>query len=125
MILYLAMTKKIISHTQQTLLKEKDQILERLTMLAPTEQEHAHNSQEQKNQIDYGQKTDENAAEFAEYADQVSLAESLRKRLDEIELALEAFSKGKYGICEVCKKPIEEARLKALPGATTCLVCKK
>jgi len=119
------MTKKNLSITQQTLLKEKDQILERLTMLAPTEQEHAHNSQEQKTWIDYGQKADENAAEVAEYADQVSLAESLRKRLVEIDLALEAFSKGTYGKCEVCGKPIEEARLTALPGATTCLTCKK
>lgn len=119
------MTKKNTSQTEQALLKEKKHILERLGTLAPTEQEHAHNSQEQKTWIDYGQKTDENAAEVAEYADQVSLGESLRKRLSEIDLALEAFSKGTYGKCEVCGKPIEEARLAALPGATTCLTCKK
>lgn len=74
---------------------------------------------------DYGQKTDENAAEVSEYADRVSLQESLGERLLEINLALDAIAKGTYGICSTCGDPIEEARLKVMPTAVTCLTCKR
>lgn len=37
-----------------------------------------------------------------------------------VKRALARLKIGKYGICEVCGKPIESARLKALPTATTC-----
>jgi RNA polymerase-binding transcription factor DksA len=30
---------------------------------------------------------------------------------------------GTYGVCELCKKPIDLARLRALPQATTCFDC--
>jgi len=110
--------------TEATLLEEKNQILERLASLASPDKEKKSTS-ERPGWIDYGQKTDENAAEVAEYAEHISLATSLQKRLAELELALEAFSKGTYGVCEECGKSIDKARLKAFPAATTCLHCKK
>ncbi|KKS31834.1 MAG: Transcriptional regulator, TraR/DksA family [candidate division WWE3 bacterium GW2011_GWF1_42_14] len=41
--------------------------------------------------------------------------------LIEVKRALAAIKIGKYGICEVCGEPIDKARLKAYPQATTCL----
>ena len=41
--------------------------------------------------------------------------------LIEVKKALAAIKIGKYGICEVCGDPIDKARLKAYPQATTCL----
>ncbi|GIW69716.1 MAG: hypothetical protein KatS3mg101_0463 [Patescibacteria group bacterium] len=41
--------------------------------------------------------------------------------LIQVKKALAAIKIGKYGICEVCGKPIDKARLKAYPQATTCL----
>lgn len=38
-----------------------------------------------------------------------------------IRKALAKIKVGKYGLCEVCGKPIDPARLKAYPEATTCL----
>ncbi|WP_457639993.1 TraR/DksA family transcriptional regulator [Persephonella sp.] len=41
--------------------------------------------------------------------------------LREIDKALERMKEGTYGLCEVCGKPIEEKRLKALPWTTLCI----
>ena len=35
-------------------------------------------------------------------------------------LALKSLSKESFGICKVCKKQIEQARIEANPAATTC-----
>ncbi len=43
----------------------------------------------------------------------------------EIRKALAKVRIGTYGICEVCKKPIDLARLKAFPQATKCFDCAK
>lgn len=41
----------------------------------------------------------------------------------QVKKALAALRLGKYGICEICGKPIDKARLKAYPEATRCLNC--
>ena len=43
----------------------------------------------------------------------------------EIRKALAKVRIGTYGICEVCKKPIDLARLKAFPQATKCFDCSR
>jgi len=40
-----------------------------------------------------------------------------------IDAALSRIEKGNYGICAECGMKIPEARLKALPYATTCVKC--
>ncbi|MBI4091427.1 prolipoprotein diacylglyceryl transferase [candidate division WWE3 bacterium] len=41
----------------------------------------------------------------------------------QVRKALAKINIGTYGICEICHKPIDEARLKAFPQATTCVGC--
>ena len=41
----------------------------------------------------------------------------------EIRKALAKVRIGTYGVCEMCKKPIDLARLKAFPQATICFGC--
>lgn len=53
---------------------------------------------------------------------QLNLIQSARL---EIRKALAKVKVGTYGSCEVCKSPIDLARLKALPQATTCFECSK
>ncbi len=55
----------------------------------------------------------------------LSLAENIRDLLDKVELALEKVKEGTYGECESCRKPIEAARLKALPYANLCIDCAR
>lgn len=45
---------------------------------------------------------------------------TLSARLVDVRRALQSFDEGAYGVCEVCGKEIEEARLEANPAARTC-----
>ncbi|KAF0123467.1 MAG: DnaK suppressor protein [bacterium] len=47
-----------------------------------------------------------------------------RKKIIEIEEALEKIEEGTYGICERCRKKINENRLKVMPFARLCVPCK-
>jgi DnaK suppressor protein len=51
----------------------------------------------------------------------LSLENNVRDLLQKIEKALTRMDEGTYGICELCGKPIEKARLKALPYANLCI----
>jgi RNA polymerase-binding protein DksA len=54
----------------------------------------------------------------------LALVRRLEKKIEDIDKALQTAKQGKYGICERCGKPIDPARLKALPEATLCVKCK-
>jgi DnaK suppressor protein len=49
------------------------------------------------------------------------LVEELEGRHREILVAIERMEEGEYGICEVCKQPIDFDRLEANPAAATCV----
>ncbi|OGC49806.1 hypothetical protein A2716_00375 [candidate division WWE3 bacterium RIFCSPHIGHO2_01_FULL_40_23] len=51
------------------------------------------------------------------------LSKSISEMRLQIRKALAKINIGTYGICEVCHKPIDPARLKAFPQATMCLEC--
>lgn len=72
-----------------------------------------------------GNSDDDNAAEITEYADEISLADRLRSELRDTIKALEALTKGTYGICKYCKKDIDIKRLEARPTSSSCIDCKK
>jgi RNA polymerase-binding transcription factor len=55
----------------------------------------------------------------------LSLENNIRDLLAKIEKALGRLEDGTYGICERCGKPIEEARLRALPYASLCIKDKQ
>ncbi len=46
------------------------------------------------------------------------------KYLLEIERSLESIESGEYGTCRVCGKPIDQARLEAVPTTRICITCK-
>jgi RNA polymerase-binding protein DksA len=55
----------------------------------------------------------------------LSLSNNIRDLIDKIGRALERIDEGTYGICERCGRPIEKARMKALPYATLCIKDKQ
>jgi len=65
------------------------------------------------------------ADEIEEYSNILPIEYSLEIHLQNINSALEKIKKGKYGICEKCKKEIEIERLKVYPEARFCLKCSK
>lgn len=54
----------------------------------------------------------------------LSLNEADRKKLREIDEALERIEEGTYGICEECGEPISPKRLEVKPTAIYCVECK-
>ncbi len=73
----------------------------------------------------FGESEDENAAEIAQYGDNLSLEQELESALKDVDSALKAVENGTYGICKYCKQPISEDRLRARPTSTSCIACKK
>jgi RNA polymerase-binding protein DksA len=51
----------------------------------------------------------------------LSIEQNVRDLLDKIDRALKRVDEGTFGICERCGKPIEKARIKALPYVDLCI----
>jgi DnaK suppressor protein len=47
----------------------------------------------------------------------------MRQRYEMVQRALDAISKGTYGMCVNCKEPIAEERLLAIPETPLCVKC--
>lgn len=69
-------------------------------------------------------KREEEATESLELERRLALEKQIREQLSEVEAAIEKFSKDTYGLCEGCGRPIDPARLEALPHAKLCVSCK-
>ena len=69
-------------------------------------------------------KREEEAAETLELEKRLTLEKRIREQLAEVEHALHKFEDDTYGLCDSCGKPIDPARLEALPQASLCLECK-
>jgi len=69
-------------------------------------------------------KKEEEATEVMELEKRLALEKQLSDSLAKINRAIQKYEAGTYGICDQCGKPIEPARLEALPYASLCLNCK-
>ena len=69
-------------------------------------------------QADTGTKTFEREQE-------ITLANNLLERINQVERALERLDEGSYGWCERCGNAIPVERLAAFPSATLCVSCKQ
>ena len=52
---------------------------------------------------------------------ELSIEQNVRDLIQKIDRALKRIEDGTYGVCEVCGKPIEKARIKALPYVDLCI----
>lgn len=77
--------------------------------------------------VDFGSDIDhseEKTDEVEDMSNRLGEENDLKKRLDEIELALQKIETGDYGICESCSKNIEEEVLDIDPESVLCKSCK-
>ena len=51
----------------------------------------------------------------------MSILESLEAELADVEHAFRRLDEGTYGTCEACGRPIDDARLEAMPATRFCL----
>jgi RNA polymerase-binding transcription factor DksA len=67
-----------------------------------------------------GSEDGENASEVEQFANDLSVTADLEEKLTKIEAALKRITDGTYGQCAMGDE-IEEARLRAVPEAETCI----
>ncbi len=111
------MTKKIIEQIKDDLHKRREQITIDLENISASDNKEAKFPE-------YGDKPDENAQEVGDYVTNIATEKSLETTLRDIDKALERIKNSTYGICNYCKKKINERRLVARPVANACMECK-
>jgi DnaK suppressor protein len=78
--------------------------------------------------VDFGSDVDgldEEADEAEELGNRLAIGQTLRDRIEEIEMALERVAGGSYGLCITCGKEIEKEVLDVIPESEMCAHCKK
>jgi len=98
---------------------EQKQLTEELEQLEAS----IHPTDDRREGSPFGKKEEE-ATETSELEKRLALENRIGDQLAEVEHALQKFEKGTYGVCELCGKPIDPARLEALPQAKLCMNCK-
>lgn len=63
----------------------------------------------------------EQASETLERELDTTVVQRVESELGEVEAALERLQGESYGLCEVCAKPIAEARLEVMPATRYCV----
>lgn len=54
-----------------------------------------------------------------------ALIQTMQRKLESVEQAIELAQNGAYGVCQSCGDRIDPARLDILPTATLCLGCQR
>jgi RNA polymerase-binding transcription factor DksA len=103
------MTQEKINHYKGELEKERSLILAEIN--------------KNEKPVDFGSDVDhfdEETDATEEMGNQLAIADGLKTRLDDIEVALEKIREGKYGICEKCGEEIETEVLDIDPESRLC-----
>lgn len=74
--------------------------------------------------IGYSTHQADDATEAFEQAKGLAMRQNTERLLKQVESALARFEDGTYGLCADCGRPIDPARLEALPYAQLCLNCQ-
>src|SRR3954464_11999698 len=67
----------------------------------------------------------DDANQTAEQETMLSLEGSIRRQLDQVNMALSRIDNGTYGTCANCGNPIPPARLEARPSSLLCISCQQ
>jgi RNA polymerase-binding transcription factor len=113
------LTKKELDDLRARLGEEREE----LAMQLATIEEDAFSTTQSDLSGDVGvddESADAGSATFEREKD-LSIEQNVRDLLDKIDRALTRIEAGTYGICEVCGKPIEKTRVKALPYVDLCI----
>jgi len=106
--------KRTLSRFKKILLKEREQIVGEVKQTYVSSQEMGQ---------DGIQDIGDEAANIYNKQILLSLNESERMRLQEMDEALDRIGGGTYGICEECSNPISLKRLEVRPVAKYCVAC--
>ena len=113
------LTKKEIDDLRTRLLEERTELGDQLTTI----EDEAFSASQSDLSGDVGlddESADAGTATFEREKD-LSIENNVRDLLDKIDRALKRIDEGTYGLCSVCGRPIEKARIKALPYVDLCI----
>jgi DnaK suppressor protein len=116
------MNKKQIADFKYRLEKEKELLKRELASLGAQNPANPSDWMPAKPEGDeFGADRNDNADIIEDMQDDNASMNELEGRLNMVVAALERVEDGTYGICEVCKDPIEADRMNANPAASTCM----
>lgn len=114
-----SMPKKEADDLRERLLTERAELESQLATLE--ENTFAASQSEMTGEVAFDDETaDAGTATFERERD-LSIENNIRDLLAKIHRALQRMDAGTYGICDRCGKPIEKARVKALPYVDLCI----
>ena len=114
-----AVSKKELDDLRERLLAEQAELQEQLTTIE--EQSFAASQSELSGEVSFDEENADAGTFTFERERDLSIENNVRDLMRKIEQALARMDEGTYGICSRCGKPIEKARLKALPYVDLCI----
>ena|SRR5918993_3303696 len=114
-----AYSQKELDELRERLLAEQVELQEQLTTIE--EQSFATSQSDISGEVSFDEENADAGTFTFERERDLSIENNVRDLLGKIDRALARMDDGTYGICSRCGKPIEKARLKALPYADLCI----
>ena len=113
------LTKKELDELRERLIAERVELEEQLATLE--ENTFAASQSDMSGEVAFDDETaDAGTATFERERD-LSIENNVRDLLAKIDRAIRRMDAGTYGLCDRCGKPIEKARIKALPYVDLCI----
>lgn len=112
-------TKKELDDLRQRLLEEQAELSEQLTTIEETS--FSTSQSDLSGEVSFDEENADAGTFTFERERDLSIENNVRDLLGKIDRALARMDEGTYGICSRCGKPIEKARLKALPYVDLCI----
>jgi RNA polymerase-binding protein DksA len=114
-----AHSKKELDDLRERLLAEQAELQEQLTTIE--EQSFAASQSDLSGEVSFDEENADAGTFTFERERDLSIENNVRDLMGKIDRALVRMDEGTYGICSRCGKPIEKARLKALPYVDLCI----
>ena len=113
------LTQKEISELDARLRTEHAELTEQLTTIE--DQTFATTQSDLSGDVGVDDESADAGTATFEREKELSIEQNVRDLIQKIDRARKRIEAGTYGICERCGKPIEKARLKALPYVDLCI----
>jgi DnaK suppressor protein len=112
-------TKKELDDLRARLTDERAELQEQLTTLE--DQTFATTQSDMSGDVGLDDEAADAGTATFEREKDLSIEHNVRDLMQKIDRALKRMDEGRYGICDRCGKPIEKARVKALPYVDLCI----
>jgi DnaK suppressor protein len=113
------LTKKEIDDLRDRLVEERTELHVQLTTIE--EESFAQTQSDLSGDVGLDDESADAGTATFEREKDLSIEQNVRDLLAKIERALQRIEDGRFGVCDRCGKPIEKARVKALPYVDLCI----